>query len=95
MPPAASLSGRQFLNLLPGMYELDVEQPRFKHLTLDQIQVRVDNATRLDVSLELGDLTQNTGRVERRSVAKRIGGHKPSSRRASGAKTCSSMAAMS
>jgi Carboxypeptidase regulatory-like domain len=49
----------QFLNLLPGMYKLDVEQPRFKHLTRDQIQVRVDNATRVDVSLELGELTQS------------------------------------
>ena len=48
----------QFLNLLPGVYKLDVEQPRFKHLTRDQIQVRVDNAIRVDVSLELGDMTQ-------------------------------------
>ena len=48
----------QFLNLLPGVYKLDVEQPRFKHVTRDQIQVRVDNATRVDVSLELGDMTQ-------------------------------------
>jgi len=51
----------RFLNLLPGMYKLDVEQTRFKHLTRDQVQVRVDNATRVDVSLELGEMTQSVG----------------------------------
>ena len=49
----------RFLNLLPGLYKLDVEQTRFKHLTRDQVQVRVDNATRVDVSLELGEMTQS------------------------------------
>jgi hypothetical protein len=48
----------KFLNLFPGMYNLELEQPRFKRVTRDQIQVRAVNATRVDVSLELGDMTQ-------------------------------------
>jgi len=54
-----AIGNYQFLNLLPGMYKLDVEQPHFKHLTRDQIQVRVDNATRVNVSLELGEIRES------------------------------------
>ena len=49
----------QFLDLIPGMYKVDVEKLGFKHLTRDQIQVRVDTAIRADVSLELGDVTES------------------------------------
>src|SRR5690348_13179213 len=35
----------QFLNLVPGVYKIDVQQTGFKHLTRDQVQVRVDTAT--------------------------------------------------
>jgi len=49
----------QFLDLIPGLYKVDVEKPGFKHLTRDQIQVRVDTAIRADVTLELGDVEQS------------------------------------
>jgi len=43
----------QFLNLVPGMYKVDVEQQGFKHLTRGQVEVRVDTATRVDVALNV------------------------------------------
>jgi hypothetical protein len=48
----------QFLNLVPGVYKVDVQQPGFKRLSRDQIEVRVDNATRVDAALEVGDVSQ-------------------------------------
>src|SRR5712692_900358 len=51
--------GYQFLNLVPGVYKVDVQQPGFKRLTRDQIQVRVDTAVRVDAALEVGDVTQS------------------------------------
>lgn len=48
----------QFLNLVPGVYKVDVEQSGFKHLTRDEIAVRVDNATRVDATLQVGDVSQ-------------------------------------
>ena len=48
----------QFVSLVPGAYRIDIEQPGFKHLTRDQVSVRVDVATRVDGTLEVGDVTQ-------------------------------------
>ena len=48
----------QFVNLVPGTYRIDIEQPGFKHLTRDQVPVRVDNAVRVDGTLEVGEVTQ-------------------------------------
>ena len=50
----------QFPNLLPGIYRLDVEQPHFKHLTLDQIQVRVKGNFRSAHALRSGQTTTMT-----------------------------------
>lgn len=48
----------QFLNLVPGAYRIDIEKPGFKHLTRDQVEVRVDIATRVDGMLQVGEVTQ-------------------------------------
>ena len=48
----------QFLNLVPGRYQLDFEATGFKHLLRPEIQVQVAGATRVDASLEVGDVTQ-------------------------------------
>lgn len=49
----------QFLNLVPGAYRVDIETMGLKHLTRDQIAVRVDTATRVDAALDVGDVTQS------------------------------------
>jgi hypothetical protein len=46
------------LNLIPGVYRVDVETPGFKHLTRDRIEVRVSNATRADIALSVGEVSQ-------------------------------------
>jgi hypothetical protein len=51
--------GYQFLNLIPGMYKVDVEQKGFKRATRDQIEVTVAGAVRADVAMVLGDVTQS------------------------------------
>ncbi len=48
----------QFVNLLPGVYRVDVDSPGFKHLTYDQVQVQVQAAVRVDAALQLGDVGQ-------------------------------------
>ncbi|PWU06297.1 MAG: TonB-dependent receptor [Terriglobia bacterium] len=48
----------QFLNLVPGAYRVDIQTTGFKHLTRDQIAVRVDTTVRVDGMLEVGEVTQ-------------------------------------
>jgi hypothetical protein len=48
----------QFVNLVPGLYRVDVDSPGFKHLTHDQVQVQVQAAVRIDAALEVGDVGQ-------------------------------------
>jgi len=48
----------QFVNLVPGLYRVDVDSPGFKHLTHDQVQVQVQAAVRIDVALQVGDVGQ-------------------------------------
>jgi hypothetical protein len=48
----------QFLNLVPGSYRVDIEKTGFKHLTRDQVQVRVDNTSRVDGTLDIGEVSQ-------------------------------------
>ena len=48
----------QFVNLVPGIYKVDIEATGFKHLTRDQVQVEVQSAVRIDASLQLGDVGQ-------------------------------------
>jgi hypothetical protein len=48
----------QFVNLLPGTYTVDIEKTGFKHLTREQVRVAVLVATRVDASLQLGEVGQ-------------------------------------
>ncbi len=49
----------QFLNLVPGMYRVEVEQSGFKKATRDNVEVTVSGAVRADVAMQLGDVTQS------------------------------------
>ena len=48
----------QFVNLVPGMYRVEVEKSGFKRLTRDQIQVAVQSTVRIDASMQVGDVGQ-------------------------------------
>ena len=48
----------RFVNLVPGDYKMDIEQAGFKRYTRDQISVNVDAAVRIDVGMQVGDVTQ-------------------------------------
>jgi hypothetical protein len=49
----------QFLNLVPGMYRIEVEQRGFKRATRDNVEVTVSGSVRADISMQLGDVTQS------------------------------------
>lgn len=48
----------QFSSLVPGDYQIDVEGAGFKHLTRSAIKVEVAGIVRVDVSMQVGELTQ-------------------------------------
>ena len=55
----AGTSGEyQFLNLVPGIYRVEVEQRGFKSASRDNIEVTVSGTVRADVSMQLGEITQ-------------------------------------
>jgi hypothetical protein len=41
----------QFVNLVPGVYRIEVEKEGFQRLTRDQVQVQVQAAVRVDVTM--------------------------------------------
>ena len=45
-----------FTSLLPGVYELKVEQTGFKTAQLDNIKLEVQQTARLDVTMEVGQV---------------------------------------
>src|SRR5690349_21845056 len=49
----------RFVNLVPGSYRLDVEKPGFKRYTRDRIAVDVEAAVRLDIGMQVGDVSQS------------------------------------
>src|SRR5579871_2216905 len=51
--------GYQFLNLIPGIYKVDVEQSGFKRATREQVEVTVAGAVRADIAMQVGDVTQS------------------------------------
>ena len=51
--------GYRFVNLVPGNYRLEVERPGFRRYVRDQIVVNVEAAVRIDVTMEVGDVTQS------------------------------------
>jgi len=57
---ATSQSGEyRVLNLVPGNYKVDIEKTGFKHLTRDNIPVQVEAAVRVDLSMQVGDVSQS------------------------------------
>ncbi len=48
----------RFVNLVPGNYKVEVEQSGFRRYTRDDIAVNVEAAVRVDVALQVGDVTQ-------------------------------------
>ena len=57
----ASTSGSgtySFANLAPGQYRVDVQQTGFKQSVRSPVEVQVDVASRVDVALEVGDISQ-------------------------------------
>ena len=48
----------QFVNLIPGLYRVDVENTGFKHLTRDSVEVQVQATVRVDGVMQLGDVGQ-------------------------------------
>ncbi len=49
----------RFVNLVPGTYRVEVEQAGFKRYARDQIQVNVEAAVRVDIALQVGEVTQS------------------------------------
>src|SRR6204780_7953 len=47
-----------FVNLNPGEYRLDVEKAGFKHTKRDSVVVQVQQAVRIDASMEVGAVNQ-------------------------------------
>src|SRR5437868_5102401 len=42
----------RFVNLVPGTYRIEIEQPGFKRYTRDQIDVSVESQVRADVAMQ-------------------------------------------
>jgi hypothetical protein len=49
----------RFVNLVPGNYKLEVEMAGFKRYTRDAIPVSVEAAVRVDVGMQVGDVSQS------------------------------------
>jgi Carboxypeptidase regulatory-like domain/TonB dependent receptor len=47
-----------FVNLFPGRYKIDVEKTGFKRFTRPEAVVEVNQSARIDVTLQVGDVTQ-------------------------------------
>jgi len=48
----------QFVNLVPGQYRVEIEKPGFRRFVRDPITVEVQSAVRIDVPMQVGDVTQ-------------------------------------
>lgn len=48
----------QFVNLVPGQYKIEVEKPGFRRFSRDPISVEVQSAVRIDVPMQVGDVSQ-------------------------------------
>jgi hypothetical protein len=48
----------RFVNLIPGRYRLDAEKPGFNRFSREPVVVEVDNTVRIDVAMQVGDVTQ-------------------------------------
>jgi hypothetical protein len=51
--------GYEFLNLVPGIYRVEVEQSGFKKTTRENVEVTISGAVRADIAMEVGAVTQS------------------------------------
>src|SRR5262249_48543029 len=49
----------QFSNLAPGAYSLVIEAPSFKKYSASNVEVQVDQTTRVDVALQVGNISES------------------------------------
>src|SRR6266481_4205997 len=56
--PTDSSGNYQFVNLVPGQYKLEVEKAGFRRFSRDPIDVEVQSTVRIDVTMQVGDVTQ-------------------------------------
>ena len=49
----------RIVNLVPGNYKLDVEKTGFKRATRDAIPVQVESVVRIDIAMQVGEMTQS------------------------------------
>src|ERR1700722_9372978 len=49
----------EFLNLVPGIYRVEVEQSGFKKATRENVEVTISGAVRAAIAIEVGEVTQN------------------------------------
>jgi hypothetical protein len=47
-----------FVNLFPGQYQIDVEKPGFKHFVQTPIKVEVQQTSRIEATLQVGEVSQ-------------------------------------
>jgi len=47
-----------FVNLIPGTYRIEVEKPGFKHVTHPDVIVQVGQSTRIDFTMQVGEVSQ-------------------------------------
>jgi hypothetical protein len=56
--PTGSDGLYSFVNLFPGRYTIDVEKTGFKRFTRPEVVVEVNQSPRIDVTLQVGEVTQ-------------------------------------
>ena len=47
-----------FVNLIPGNYRIEVEKPGFKRITQEPVVVQVQQSSKIDVALPIGQATE-------------------------------------
>jgi hypothetical protein len=55
----------QFVNLVPGQHRVEVEHSGFRRFVREPITVEVQSAVRIDVAMQVGDVTQTVEVSER------------------------------
>jgi hypothetical protein len=48
----------QFVNLIPGTYSVEIQKTGFKHVLRSPVTVETQSTSRIDLALELGDVSQ-------------------------------------
>lgn len=56
--PSDASGNYQFVNLIPGMYRLQVESKGFKRYNQEPIQVEVESSVRIDAVMQVGDVAE-------------------------------------